>query len=212
MAHLNQFRRDVQGTLTQAEAMIALSKEQGFSLWMNLGTLFRGWSLAMQGQPEDGIVQMEQSLASNPAGSFHAIRPWHDALLVEAYVAAGQTEAGLSKVADSLALVEKGGFRFYEAELRRLHGELLLMQPDPNASEAETCIQQALDLAHEQQSKSLELRAAISLSRLWIQQDKKVEAYKLLNEIYGWFSEGFNTADLKEARALMDDLSQGGTA
>ena len=127
-------------------------------------------------------------------------------------MAAGQTEAGLSKVAETLALVEKGGFRFYEAELRRLHGELLLMQSDPNASEAETCIQQALDLAHEQLSKSLELRAAISLSRLWIQQDKKLAAHKLLTEIYGWFSEGFDTADLKEARALMDDLSQGGTA
>jgi class 3 adenylate cyclase/predicted ATPase len=207
MAHLNQFRRDVQGTLTQAEAMIALSKEQGFSLWMNLGTLFRAWSLAMQGQPDDGIVQMERSMASNPAGSFYAIRPWHDALLVEAYVAAGQTAAGLGKVAEALALVEKGGFRFYEAELRRLHGELLLMQSIPNASLAETCIQQALDLAGSQQSKSLELRAAISLSRLWNQQDKKAEAHKLLTEIYDWFTEGFGTADLKEAKALIDDLS-----
>jgi len=207
MAHLNQFRRDVQGTLTQAEAMIALSKEQGFSLWMNLGTLFRAWCLAMQGQPEDGIVQMERSMASNPVGSFHAIRPWHDALLVEAYGTAGQTEAGLNKVAEALALVAKGGFRFYEAELRRLHGELLLMQSDHNASEAETCIQQALDLADSQQSKSLKLRAAISLSRLWNQQDKKVEAHKLLREIYDWFTEGFGTADLKEAKALIDDLS-----
>jgi predicted ATPase len=103
--------------------------------------------------------------------------------------------------------VEKGGFRFYEAELRRLHGELLLMQPDPDASLAETCIQQAFDLADKQQSKSLQLRAAISLSRLWNKQDKKAEAHKLLTEIYDWFSEGFGTADLKEAKALVDDLS-----
>ena len=151
-------------------------------------------------------------MASNPAGSFHALRPWYEALLVEAYAAAGKTEAGLNKAAEALALVEKGGFRFYEAGLLRLHGELLLMQPDPNASEAETCIQQALDLAHEQQSKSLELRAAISLSRLWNQQGKRVEAHNLLTEIYDWFSEGFDTADLKEAKALMDNLSQAGTA
>jgi predicted ATPase len=127
--------------------------------------------------------------------------------LVEAYGAAGQTEAGLNKVAEALALVAKGGFRFYEAELRRLHGELLLMQSDHNASEAETCIQQALDLADSQQSKSLKLRAAISLSRFWNQQDKKAEAHKLLREIYDWFTEGFGTADLKEAKALIDDLS-----
>jgi len=212
MAQLNHFKRDVQATLKQAEAMLAISNEQGFPVWMNMGTLFRAWSLAMQGHPEDGIAQMEQSIASNPAGSFYALRPWHDAMLVEAYGAAGQTEAGLTKVVEALALVEKGGFCFYEAELRRLHGELLLMQSVPDASEAEICIQQALDLAASQQSKSLKLRAAISLSRLWNQQGKKIEALKLLEEIYGWFSEGFDTADLKEAKALMDDLSQSGTA
>jgi predicted ATPase len=101
---------------------------------------------------------------------------------------------------------QKSGFCFYEAELRRLYGELLLMQSVPNFSEAETYIQQAVNLADKQQSKSLELRAAISLSRLWSQQDKNVEAQKLLTEIYGWFTEGFDTADLKKAKTILDEL------
>ena len=145
-------------------------------------------------------------MASNPAGSFHALRPWHEALLVEAYTAAGKTEEGLNKAAEALTVVEKGGFCFYEAELRRLYGELLLMQSISNSSEAETYMQQAFKLADKQQSKSLELRAAISLSRLWNQQGKNAEARKLLTEIFGWFTEGFGTADLKEATTTLDEL------
>ncbi len=110
-------------------------------------------------------------------------------------------------MAEAMTLVERGSFRFYEAELRRLRGELLLMQPIPDAAKAETYLQQALDLAASQQAKSLELRAAMSLSRLWGQQNKMVEAQNLLAEIYDWFTEGFDTADLKEAKALLEDLS-----
>jgi predicted ATPase len=161
----------------------------------------------MQGDPEEGITQMRQYMANKPVGSYYAIRPWLYAMYVEAYSALGQTGEGLSQVAEALALVEKSGFRFYEAELRRLHGELLLMQSAPDTAGAETCLQQALDLAAGQQAKSLELRAAVSLSRLWGQQNRKAEAQNLLTEIYDWFSEGFDTADLKEAKALLEDLS-----
>lgn len=145
-------------------------------------------------------------MANNP-DSFNALRPWHDALLIEACAAAAQADAGLSKVAEALALVEKSGYRFFEAELGRLQGELLLIQPAPDAPLAETCFHQALDLAGSQKAKSLELRAAMSLARLWNQQGKKVEARKLLTEIYDWFSEGFDTADLKEAETILDELS-----
>ena len=207
MAELNQLRREVQATLKQAEAMIALANEQGFPVYMELGTLLRAWCLAMQGDPEEGITQMRQFMANKPVGSFYAIRPWLYAMVVEAYGAAGQTGEGLSQVAEARALVEKSGFRFYEAELHRLHGELLLKQSAPDTAKAETCLQQAVDLANSQQAKSLELRAAISLSRLWGQLSRKADAHKLLAEIYAWFSEGFDTADLKEAKALLEDLS-----
>jgi class 3 adenylate cyclase/predicted ATPase len=207
VSQINHFRREVQATLKQAEASIALANEQGFPVYIELGNLMRAWSLAMQGDPEKGILQMEHSMDNEPVGSFYAIRPWLYAMFVEVYSAAGQTEEGLRQVAKALTLVEKSGFRFYEAELHRLQGELLLKQSVPDAAEAETCLQQALDLANSQQAKSLELRSAMSLSRLWGQQNRNVEAHKLLTEIYDWFTEGFDTADLKEAKALLEDLS-----
>jgi predicted ATPase len=102
--------------------------------------------------------------------------------------------------------VEKTGIRFHEAELRRLQGELLLKQAAPDSRQAETCLHHALDLARSQQAKSIELRAAMSLSRLWHQHGKKEEACRLLKEIYGWFTEGFDTPDLQEAKALLEEL------
>jgi predicted ATPase len=102
--------------------------------------------------------------------------------------------------------VEKTGFRFYEAELRRLQGELLLKQAAPDRHQAETGLHRALDLARSQQAKSLELRAAMNLSRLWHHQGKKEEAYHLLKEIYGWFTEGFDTPDLQDAEVLLEEL------
>jgi predicted ATPase len=102
--------------------------------------------------------------------------------------------------------VEKTGFRFYEAELHRLQGELLLNQAAPDNRQAETCLHRARDLARSQQAKSIELRTAMSLSRLWHQHGKKQEAYRLLKEIYAWFTEGFDTPDLQEAKALLEEL------
>jgi predicted ATPase len=206
MAKLNQFRREVQATLEQTEAMIALSNEQGFPLWVELGTLLRAWTLAMQGNTEEGIAQIRQIMANKPAGMTNANWPMIYALLVGMYGAAGQAEEGLCMVAEALALVEKTGFRFYEAELRRLQGELLLKQAAPDRRQAETCLHRALDLARSQQAKSIELRAAMSLSRLWHQHGKKEEACRLLKEIYGWFTEGFDTPDLQEAKALLEEL------
>jgi predicted ATPase/class 3 adenylate cyclase len=207
MAELHQFRREVPETLKQAEAMIALAGEQGFPVWMELGTLLRAWSRAIQGYPEKGITRMEQYMAKKPVGSFNAIRPWVFAMIVEAYGTAGKIGEGLGQLTAALALVEKSEFRFYEAELRRLQGELLLMQSAPDVIKAETCLEQARNLANSQQAKSLELRAAMSLSRLWGQQSRKVEAHELLINIYNWFTEGFDTADLQDAKTLLEDLS-----
>jgi predicted ATPase len=114
----------------------------------------------------------------------------------------------LTALREALALVETTGERYYEAELHRLQGELLLQHAAPEVSHAETCFQQALDLARRQQAKSLELRAAMSLSRLWQQQGRRDEVHDLLAPIYGWFTEGFDTADLQEAKALLEECAR----
>jgi predicted ATPase len=149
---------------------------------------------------------MQQVLAEKPLGPTQDLWPNVYALLVEAYGAAGQVEEGLVMVVKKLARIEKTGIRFFEEELCRLQGELLLTQSVPDDPGAETCFHRSLDLARSQHAKSLELRAAMSLSRLWQQHGKKEEACRLLKEIYGWFTEGFDTPDLQEAKALLEEL------
>jgi predicted ATPase len=134
-------------------------------------------------------------------------RPYFLALLAEAYGTADQTGEALSMLAEALALVHRSGDRYWETELHRLKGEMLLIQAIPDKAQAESCFQQALAIARRQEAKALELRAAMSLSRLWQQQGKCAEAHALLAPIYGWFSEGFDTADLQEAKALLDAWS-----
>jgi predicted ATPase len=131
---------------------------------------------------------------------------WLLPLLAEAYGKAGQVEAGLQTLAEALALVAQTEERSYEAELYRLQGELLLARSAEHHAEAAACWRQALAIARRQEAKSLELRAAMSLARLWQQQGKRTEAHALLTPVYGWFTEGFDTADLQEAKALLDEL------
>jgi predicted ATPase len=134
------------------------------------------------------------------------------ALLAEAYGVAGQTEEGLTVLAEALTVVDRTGERFYEAELYRLKGELTLQSSieslEFRVKEAAACFQKAIDIARQQQAKSLELRAVMSLSRLWQQQGKKAEAHELLAGVYGWFTEGFDTKDLQEAKALLIELGE----
>ena len=118
----------------------------------------------------------------------------------------GQPEAGLTVLAEALTLADTTGERWYAPEHYHLKGALLLQQSSDNHTEAEQCFQHALDIARDQQAKSLELRSATSLARLWQQRGKQAEARELLAPIYGWFTEGFDTADLQEARALLDEL------
>jgi predicted ATPase len=134
-------------------------------------------------------------------------RSYYLALLAEAYGTMGQPEAGLIVLAEALTLADKTGERFYEPEIHRLKGALLQQQSADNHAEAQACFHRALDIARSQQAKSLELRAATSLSRLWQQQGKRNEARQLLAEVYSWFTEGFDTPDLREAKALLDELA-----
>ncbi|HEV8713720.1 MAG TPA: hypothetical protein VGX03_12950, partial [Candidatus Binatia bacterium] len=218
-----QYRRERQATREQAEAVLTLSTEQEFPFWVAYGTILRGWTLAEQGQGEEGIAQIRRGLAAFKATGSGIWLSYCLALLAEACGKVGQVEQGLTVLAEALAFVDKTGERYYEAELYRLKGELSLQSavrspqseitspqpPTPSTpQEAEAYFLRALEIARKQQAKALELRAVMSLARLWQQQGKKEDARQLLAEIYDWFTEGFDTADLQEAKALLEELCQ----
>jgi predicted ATPase len=179
----------------------------------------RGWAVAEQGQWEEGIVQMQQGLAAYRATGAEAIRPYYLACLAEAYDQMGQADEGLKVLAEALATVNNTEEREYEAELYRLKGTLTLQSKvqGPKSKveeEAEECFLKAIGIARKQQAKSLELRAVMSLVRLRQQQVMDhasritlAEAHKMLSEVYNWFTEGFDTKDLQEAKALIEELS-----
>jgi predicted ATPase len=211
VARLHYLRREGQAVQERAEAEIVLSAEQGFPYWLAVGTILRGWALAEQGKHAEGISQMCQGLTAHRATGSSLDRPYYLAMLAEAYGKAGQAENGLNVVVEALAAVDKTEERFYEAELYRLKGELTLQTRVPGlesrGKEVEECFHKAIDIACHQSAKALELRAVMSLSRLWQNQGKKDQARQLLGEIYGWFTEGFDTKDLQEAKALLDELA-----
>jgi predicted ATPase len=181
--------------------------EHGLAQGVVIGRILRGWALAAQGRGEEGIAEMRQGLIDWRALGVRTTVPYLLTLLAEAYGARGQAEEGLRLLAEARAVVHETGERFHEAELYRTQGDLLLRPATPDAHQAETCFQQALDVARRQRAKSWELRAAMSLARLWQQQGKYAEARELLAPVYNWFTEGFDTADLQDAKALLDELA-----
>jgi predicted ATPase len=206
-AVFHQYRREVRVAQERAEMAILLAQEQGFSFWVAYSSILRGWALTQQGQTKEGIEQMHHALAVYPATGAEFLRPYFLALLTQVHETMGEREAGLTALAAALTLVDTTGERWYEPELYRQKGALLLQQHADNQAEAENCFHHALDIARSQQAKSFELRAATSLARLWQQQGKRQEAYDLLAPIYGWFTEGFDTADLQDAKALLEALA-----
>ena len=205
---LHQYRRDGQAAQEQAEAAITLSTEQGFVFWLAGGTLFRGWALAEQGWGEEGIAQIRQGMVTWRATGADRFRPYFLALLAEAYGKTDRAGEALTLLAEAGAVAQKDEDHLYEPELYRLRGELTLQshvqRPE---SEAEACFLNAIEIAQKQQAKSWELRASTSLARLWQQQGKSTEAHKLLSDVYSWFTEGFDTKDLQEAKALLEELT-----
>jgi class 3 adenylate cyclase/predicted ATPase len=203
---LHKLRGEANAAQEWAEAALAIMSEQGFGHNLGTTTFTRGWALAVQGRHEEGIAQMRQGLDARRAIGTRITLAEYSARLGEAYGRIGQAEAGLRLLDEALAGVDKGD-RWYEAELHRLKGELLLRQAVPDTSQAEACFQQALAVARRQQARSWELRAAMSLSRLWQQQGTRAEARELLAPIYRWFTEGFDTPDLQEAKTLLEEVS-----
>jgi predicted ATPase len=177
--------------------------------------MWQGCVLAEQGD-EAGIAQIRHGVVAFEATGTVNSQTLNRARLVEAYRKVGQVEEGLAAAIEVLAMVEQTGERVYEAELYRLKGELTLQQlkvasrksltPSTQA-EAEACFLKAIEISRKQQAKSLELRATMSLARLWQQQGKTTEARQMLAGIYTWFTEGLDTADLKDAKALLEELS-----
>jgi predicted ATPase len=205
---MRQCRRDAGRVEELGRALMELCSEQDFALLLAGGRILCGWSLTAQGQVGDGIGQMRQGLAEWQATGALSHRAYHLGLLAEALGRDGQVPEGLALVAEALALSASTGERFYEAELHRLQGELLLRQgarePD---GEAEACFHRALAVARAQEARSLDLRAVVSLSRLHQRQGRSAEARPLLADTWGWFREGFDTPDLQEAKALLGELA-----
>jgi predicted ATPase len=201
-----QCRRDVAATQAHADALMALAAVQSWPLRAEQGRILRGWALAMQGEAAVGVAHLRQGLGSHDVGPEH-LRPHWLALLAEAYGRAGQPEPGLQVLAEAVTLMATTEMWWSEAEMSRLQGELRLQLTSPDVAQAEACFQQALAVACRQQAKALEVRAALSLSRLWQQQGQRQAARELLAPICGWFTEGFDTIDLREAQVLLAELA-----
>jgi predicted ATPase len=192
---LRQFRREVREAHETAEGVVALCAEHGFSDWLALATILRGWAMAEQERNEEGIEQIREGMAAYRAtGSEHG-RPYFLTLLAEACMEAGRLDEGLNALTPTLG-----------AEMHRLKGELLLRQDSSNTAKAWNCFQRAVEISRKQSAKSWELRATTSLARLLAKQGRRDEARTMLAEIYGWFTEGFDTPDLKDAKNLLDEL------
>jgi predicted ATPase len=205
---LHHNRREISQTLQYVEATLTLAKEQGLAFWEAVATIFRGWIHTSQEQYEQGIADIRQGLEAYRVTGAAINVPSYLVLLAKAYGKVSNFGEGLRLLTEALALVDKTGERRSEAELYRVKGELLLQQSPDNHTEAETSFQKALDVARSQEAKSWELRAATSLSRLWKQQGKREKARNLLAEVYDWFTEGFDTKDLQEAKGLLDELAE----
>jgi predicted ATPase/class 3 adenylate cyclase len=202
-----QLRREARATQDTAEGLIALSAEHGFPGWLGWGTPVRGWAIAEHGRYEEGIAEIQKGLAMSRAIGAELARPYFLCLLAEACRETGHLDDGLSALTEALAAADEREERTYEAEIHRLKGELLLRQSGANAEEAQSCFERAIEVARRQSGRSFELRATMSLARLLDKQGRRDEARAMLAEIYGWFTEGFDTADLKEAKALLDELN-----
>jgi class 3 adenylate cyclase/predicted ATPase len=194
-----------------AESIITLSTERGFPQWRLFGKVFDAWLQAEQGGGEAAIAQLRLAIADYRATGNELYVPGFFSLLATALLKHGAADEGLVTVADAQAMADATGTRLWDSDYHRLKGELLLARDPAAGQDAEIVFRQAIEIARGQSARSLELRAAVSLNRLWERQGKRQEAARVLAEIYGWFTEGFDTVDLMEAKSLLDRLSAAST-
>ncbi len=204
---LRQLRREARAAQEAAEGVIALSAERGLTDYLARAASLRGWAMAEQGLIEQGITQIQEGMSASHAIGTDLYRTYFLILLAEACIKTDSIDDGLNALTAALANANEHENRVSESEIHRLKGELLLKQNNSNALEAQSCFQRAIAVARKQNAKSLELRATMSLARLLAKQGRRDEARAMLAEIYGWFTEGFDTADLIDAKALLDELN-----
>jgi predicted ATPase len=193
--------------VAQAQELLALVEEKGSMHWKAQGLMNRGSALALTGRASDAIEMFISGIAAFQARGATLWLPFYLPHLARAHVELGQFEAAWRCISEAMTAVETTGERWCEAEVHRIAGEIALMSPEPDAAKAEACFDHALAVARAQQAKSWELRAAMSMARLWREQGKWDEARDLLAPVYGWFTEGSDTLDLKQAKALLDELT-----
>jgi predicted ATPase len=199
--------REVTPALEAAEAAMTIAEKEGVPLFESWARVARGWALAHLGQAEQGVAQIREGLAMASATSGEIWRTYNLAQLAEACGKAGRIDEGLEVIVEALEVVQEKGERWWEAEIVRLRGELLLMRNPSGLAEAQSSFERSIEMARGQGAKSLELRATTSLARLLANQGRRDEARTMLTEIYNWFTEGLDTADLREAEALLGELT-----
>jgi predicted ATPase len=212
-SHLHRYRREPEAMLAYADEGIALCKEQKFALWLGGATAQRGWALVELGRIDEGVGEIRQGMDAWLATGAEVAKPYFLALLADAERRLGRCAEGMRMLDEGLAVVEELRDKFYEAEIHRLKGELILQQhveagtSSKAEDEAEASYRQALRIARDQCAKSWELRAAMSLARLWRRLDRREEAHAILAPVYEWFTEGLETRDLSQAKALLERLN-----
>jgi adenylate cyclase len=205
LAILHQMRRDAHAMRLHAEETRRINSQHPLPIWQGWDTCLLGWAEGVQGQESAGIERILHGLDEMQARRGRFLRPYFLALLADLYERSGQLDQGLQTVDAAIAEAEQSGERWWTAEMHRLQGDLLQRQGADDA--AERSYLRAIEIAQQQQARSLELRATTALCRLWQRQGKNAQAYRVLSELYGWFTEGFETHDLRAAQELLQQLS-----
>jgi predicted ATPase len=203
-------RRDAAAAREQAQGVISYARAQGFAYWEACGLVYQGWALSQTGCADEGLASIQDGLGRFRAMGASLSVPWALVLLAECFAAAGQLDHGLQSSLEALEAIERADTRLCESEAHRIRGELLLEHSAANAEQAEHCFHEAIAVARSQSAKLYELRAAVSLARLWQHKGKRAEAHSMLCEICAWFTEGFGIAELQRAKTLLEELSGSG--
>ena len=191
----------------QSDELISLADEKGALAWNALGVMNQGWLLALTGKASNAVELTTSAITAYRSTEATNWIPLRLSYLATAHAGIGWFDEAWRCIGEAMTAIETTMERWSEAEVHRVAGELALMSPQPDTAKAEAYFERALAVAREQQAKSWELRAAMSMARLWRDQGKRDEARDLLAPVFGWFTEGFDTLDLKEAKALLDDLA-----
>jgi predicted ATPase len=209
---VDQLRGNRRAVEERTTGLMELTRDQGFAHWHATATFLHGWAFAAAGAVAAGLDEMRRGLAAKQATGAQLKVPYYLGLMAGVLGGAGSGSEALALLDEALARVNRTGERWFEAELHRLKGEALLRLSTASFSEGEACFVKALTVAREQGAKMWELRAATSLARLWAEQGERRKAYDLLAPVHGWFTEGFDTADLKDAKALLEELGSSSTS